>query len=136
MASESICEIAGRGRCMVAGRPYQPGDLVLSEEPYAMIIARSFDSVCCSYCCKLCVNGTMYALSAESSVRYCSEGCITADYPVHSLESLAVTTLEGEEVQGGKDAMRLVFRIASCRKKEAASSSGAINNTTVPLNGR
>lgn len=140
MESNLICEIAGRGRCVVSNRTYSPGDLVQCEEPYAMIVAESYATVACSYCCTLCIDGTMYALSSESSVRYCSEKCITADYPIHAHESQAVAALEKAQIQGrGKDSMRLLFRIACCRKSEELSSSLhslTQNKVTLPLNGR
>ena len=140
MTTISVVEVEGRGRCVIAERSYKPGDLILSEEPYAMIIAESYAEIACSYCCVLCANGTMYALSSGSSVRYCSEKCITADYPVHSYECQSIAALEEAQVQGsGRDSIRLVFRAACCRKQEAASSSSKSvkpNNVTVPLSGR
>ena len=119
MTSNSIREIPGRGRCLVAERPFAPGDLVLSEEPYAMIIVAAYAEGICSYCCTLCANGTMYALSSTSEVRYCSVKCITKDHPLNSLEAPAIAALKEAGVQGqGMDAMRLVFRVACCNKQE------------------
>jgi hypothetical protein len=139
MECNSISEIAGRGRCLLANRCYLPGDQVLTEEPYAMVVSEDYADVTCSYCCTLCAGGTMYALSADSSVRYCSEKCITADYPVLSLESSAVLAIEAAKVQGpGKDSMRLVLRIASIRKQDMSRSSSRANvpSDPYPLNGR
>ena len=136
MPSTVIQELAGRGRCVVADRSYSPGDLVIVEEPYAMVVAATHAEVVCSYCCMLCDNGTMYALSSASTVRYCSVKCITDDHPVHQYESPTVTALEEAGVQGpGWDAMRLVFRIASNRKlQQTTKSVGKVEH--VPLNGR
>ena len=106
------------------------------EEPYAMVVAATHAEIVCSYCCMLCDNGTMYALSSASTVRYCSVKCITDDHPVHQLESPTVTALEEAGVQGpGWDAMRLVFRIASCRKLQQTTKSVG-KEEHFPLNGR
>jgi hypothetical protein len=136
MPSTVIRELAGRGRCVVADRFYSPGDLVIVEEPYAMVVAATHAEIICSYCCTLCDNGTMYALSSDSTVRYCSVKCITDDHPVHQLESPTVTALVEAGVQGpGWDAMRLVFRIASYRKLQQKTKSFG-KEELVPLNGR
>lgn len=136
MSSTVVRELVGRGRCVVADKSYSPGDLVILEEPYAMVVAATYAEVVCSYCCALCDNGTMYALSSASTVRYCSVKCITDDHPVHHLESPTVTALEETGVQGpGWDAMRLVFRIASYRKLQQSTKSMG-TEVNVPLNGR
>lgn len=113
---------------------------MLSEEPYAMVVDSTYADVACSYCCTLCSNGSMYALSATSQVRYCSEQCITDDHDIHSLEVPSISALEAAVVQGqGLDAMRLVFRIASWRKHEQQANSASHNESisdTIPLNGR
>lgn len=134
-----IVQIAGRGRCVVANKSYKTGDLIFVEEPYAMVVTEEYAPIICSYCNITCVNGTMYALSSESNVRYCSEKCITADYPIHFLETTAIIELEKLGVDGsGLDSMRLVFRIAATRKHEqTALSSKIVKNVPVyPLNGR
>ena len=137
MESSSIREITGRGRCVIANRRYEPGDLVQCEEPYAMIVTEAYATVACSYCCALCIYGTMYALSSDSPVRYCSEKCIAADYPIHAYESQAIAALEEAQIQGGgKNSMRLVFRVGCCRKSEEALNSLKPNNFTVPVSGR
>lgn len=140
MHSTLVREIPGRGRCIIAGCDYSPGDLVLSEEPYAMVVDSTYADVACSYCCTLCSNGSMYALSATSQVRYCSEQCITDDHDIHSLEVPSISALEAAVVQGqGLDAMRLVFRIASWRKHEQQAKAGSHNESIsdiIPLNGR
>eukprot|EP00596_Hydrurales_sp_CCMP1899_P005157 CAMPEP_0119050410 /NCGR_PEP_ID=MMETSP1177-20130426/69792_1 /TAXON_ID=2985 /ORGANISM="Ochromonas sp, Strain CCMP1899" /LENGTH=705 /DNA_ID=CAMNT_0007028775 /DNA_START=178 /DNA_END=2298 /DNA_ORIENTATION=- len=111
-----------------------------------MVVSGMYAAVSCSYCGVICEGGTMYALSADSSVRYCSEKCITADYPVHSSESGSISALEKMGVEGGMDSMRLVFRVACCRKNEESliSSKKVLSNIPVkdgisqpiPLNGR
>jgi hypothetical protein len=140
MTSNSIKEIPGRGRCTVAERSFAPGDLVFLEQPYAMIVVAAYAEGVCSYCCTLCANGTMYALSTTSEVRYCSVKCITNDHPLNSLEAPAIAALDEAGVQGpGVDAMRLVFRAASCNKKEQTVKSGNAASSYVgiaPLIGR
>jgi hypothetical protein len=103
-----------------------------------MVVAEAYAEVACSYCGVLCVNGTMYALSSESCIRYCSEKCITADYPVHSIETAPVAALKKLGVQGhGMDPMRLVFRIGCCRKLEqTALLSKDTAAPSTPINGR
>lgn len=136
MPATVIRELPGRGRCVVADRFYSPGDLVILEEPYAMVVAATHAEIACSYCCTICESGTMYALSSASMVRYCSVKCITDDHPVHQFESPTVTALEDAGVQGpGWDAMRLVFRIASYRKLQQTKKS-VRKEEHVPLNGR
>lgn len=140
MPSTLVKEIPGRGRCIIAGCQYLPGDLVFLEEPYAMVVAAAYADVACSYCCTLCSNGSMFALSATSKVRYCSEQCITDDHDIHSLEVSSISALEAAVVQGqGLDAMRLVFRTASWRKHEQTANSTSVDDSTsssIPLNGR
>ena len=140
MTSNSIKEIPGRGRCLVAERSFAPGDLVLIEEPYAMIVVAAYAEGVCSYCCTLCANGTMYALSSTSEVRYCSVKCITNDHPLNSLEAPAIIALEEAGVQGpGVEAMRLVFRVACCNKQEQTVKSRNTVSSQVgiaPLIGR
>jgi SET domain len=136
-----IAQIEGRGRCLVANRNYAAGEVVLVEEPYAMVVSEGFAEVCCSYCARICADQTMFALSSNDCVRYCSEACITADFQLHSAEVAPIEALLGTGVQGrGMDAMRLTLRIASVRKFEKpALSLGKLNvggKPPLPLSGK
>ena len=79
-------ERPGRGRCVIAQRDIAAGELIMIEEPYAMAISKEYQEVACAYCCKLCVNTTVFAANAAVANRYCSQDCLTLDYTLHGPE--------------------------------------------------
>lgn len=120
-----------RGRCFIAARDITRGSVIIEEEPYAMVTRAAYSEVCCNYCGKTCINGTVLTLSATDRYRYCSEQCITADYRVHQHEIVALNRLTGETES---DATKLIVRIAAYRKLENAASDKT-SNTSIVENG-
>ena len=113
-----IAQLDGRGRGIIAERTYNPGDIVIVEEPYAFVVSERYAGVACGYCGRQ-VDHPMLALSPEDNTRYCCEKCITLDYPVHALEATPMAGLISTGVSGrGMDAMKLVIRIGAQRKHE------------------
>ena len=118
-----IRKVAGRGRCFIADRTFAPGDEIICEEPYAMVVTESLLEVCCSLCCKICVDQTMFTLNPTDTLRYCSEYCISKDYPIHSLEMEPLRKLLDIGVHGkGIDSLKLVIRIGATRSIEKSQT--------------
>jgi hypothetical protein len=58
-----------RGRYAIALRDVTAGECILCEDPYAHVVTEPYMEVVCFYCCKLCVNSTIFALSATDPIR-------------------------------------------------------------------
>ena len=135
--------VAGRGRCYIASEALPSNSLVIEEEPYAMITRSAYAEVCCNLCGKLCVDGTVFTVSAEDRFRYCSEACITADYPTHQHEIKVHERLlgtPGKQQQqqqqpqfGDADPSALIVRIAAKRKVEPAVTDAAASAPPVVM---
>ena len=149
MSVWEVDEIAGRGRGGVANRKIGKGEVVLEEEAVCHVVKGDVRYGCCQYCSKI-VSENAYACNETDLYRYCSEACIKADYPVHSLEMNCLTRLlkmkglitsdtksgdEAAEAEREKELepLRLVIRIAATRKHAGVSSS---EPARVPLVGK
>lgn len=130
--------VAGRGRCYFASETLPSGSLVIEEEPYAMITRSAYAEVCCNLCGKLCVDGTVFTVSAEDRFRYCSEACITADYSTHqheikAHERLLAPSPQGKQQFGDADPSALIVRIAAKRRVEPAVTNAAAGASPVVM---
>lgn len=133
VGKKMICEDAKHGgRCYVATRPLACGEVVIEEEPYAMIILEPYRDVACCWCGTLCVGGKVLTLSAEDRYRYCSEACITNDYAVHQHEVQALKRLP----ETGSDPSALVVRVAATRKTEGEKKEDGVMVPVEVCNGR
>ena len=112
--------IPNRGRALVSGRRIMRGEIILREEPFAQAASKDFSAVVCSYCATLCVGITMYQLSAEDPVRYCSEKCITEDYNEHKVEIEALCALERFADVIGLESLRIIIRALVIKKTRMA----------------
>lgn len=111
-------EVPGRGRCIFASRDIRKGDVVLVEDAFVLAINKRHAEVSCSHCGVTCdSSGTVYQVYPDDPLRYCSEHCITIDYPVHQLElpAFAATTALAEVF--GQETYRVLIRLAALRKK-------------------
>jgi hypothetical protein len=132
MSRFSVETVDGRGRCVIARDDFKKGELIVEEQPYGMVISQAYSDVTCGYCAKLCVNGTVYALSQEDSVKYCSESCITADYPQHSKETDAFRLLKNIQLTNiNMDSLKLILRCAAIRATEAEEPKDDGDNSKV-----
>jgi SET domain len=128
-----ICEDAEHGgRCYVALRPLACGEVVIEEEPYAMVTRDPYREVACCWCATLCVGGKVLTLSSEDRYRYCSEACITNDYAVHQHELQALKRLQ----EAGTDPSALVVRVAATRKTEGENEEDGVTAPAEVCNGR
>eukprot|EP01041_Mallomonas_annulata_P004777 gene4777-9503_t len=125
----AICSSTIKGRHCIATSNFKKGDVILIEEPHAMVINNPYREVACGLCGTLCIDGRVYALSAEDSVRYCSEACITRDYPEHKIECGVLNRLSDLSIQNGDSPCRLLVRIASLRKLEGSEINPLGNNS-------
>ena len=94
--------------------------------------------VACGLCGKLCIAGNVFALSPKDSVYYCSEGCITRDYPVHQKEVSVLERLEKLDIRSGDGPCRLLTRMASIRSTERHTGEGesACSESLLPALGK
>lgn len=110
-----IQERPGRGRCAIAKQGYQPGDIIIQEEPYAFIVTHGFRDYTCCNCCKFCINEKMFATHIDDKSRYCSENCILKDNLIHTKEIEFLLKLDdiGGADNNSLDTCRLIIRIAA-----------------------
>ncbi len=126
MASWYVDIVTGRGRCLLAKDAIDKGQIVLEEEPFAMVVSQPYSDVACGFCGKLCINGVVYALNQEDSVKYCSEACITTDYPVHALELDALKLLKNVQLPSiNIDSLKLIIRCGCVRASEKSESNSS-----------
>lgn len=134
-----VREVGGRGRAGVARSKIAKGDIVIEEEAVCHVVKGDVRYGCCQYCSKI-VSENAYACNETDLYRYCSEACIKADYPVHSLEIDCLARLlkmkglltsdnklgdEAAEAERERELepLRLVIRVAAHRKLSGVSSS-------------
>lgn len=134
----SFSERDGCGRILTAAQDIAKGSVVIAEEPYAMTINKRHAEVSCSYCGHTCdSHGTVYQVSPDDPLRYCSEKCITVDYPIHQLEISALTALISFADIFGHEVFRMLIRVACMRKAEGATiAAEAAARPIHPLVGR
>lgn len=113
----SFSEQEGKGRFVVAARDIRKGEVVLIEEACVVAINRRHAFVTCSHCGATSDGtGTVFQLSPEDTLRYCSEHCISVEFPVHQLEvPVMVATTAFSEVFG-QESYRTLIRLACQRK--------------------
>ncbi|XP_025114304.1 histone-lysine N-methyltransferase SMYD3-like isoform X2 [Pomacea canaliculata] len=63
---------------------YKKGDVIMTSEPYAHVLALRHRSERCSYC--LMRSADLKRCTACTQLRYCSKKCQRADWSVHKLE--------------------------------------------------
>jgi hypothetical protein len=68
-------EREGRGRCLVAARPFAPGDLLLEQAPYAAVLLD--DAPACDACGRVAQGGAaeLKRCTRCRAVRYCGAEC-------------------------------------------------------------
>ncbi len=125
MPSYKIECIQDRGRAIVSTRLIKNGEVILREEAFAISASKDFSAVVCSYCAALCIGTTMYQLSTDDPVRYCSEKCITEDYTLHKVEVEALRVLERFADVIGMESLRIIIR-ASVIKRTKISADPAV----------
>lgn len=114
-----LTDKAGAGRTAVASVNIKKGTIIMQEEPYAMAINKQHAEVTCTHCgVTSSASGTVFQCSPEDPMRYCSESCITTDYPVHQLEIERFNSLARFSSVFGDIVLRLLIRIACLRKYE------------------
>lgn len=119
----AFSEEEGKGRFVTALRPIKKGEVVICEEALTVAINRRHAEVSCSYCGATCDSaGTVYQVSPEDPLRYCSERCITVDYPVHQREVGVLAALAEYSNVFGQESFRTLVRVACLRSMEGAAT--------------
>ena len=135
----SVQHDATRGRYVCSNRAYKLGEVVLSEECFALVVRDAYGEVACAYCCRLCVGEPVVAIAADDPIRYCSASCAQSDYGVHAHEAKAVGLLprlsvQGVDVRAMSDSLRIAIRLGAIRKH--GGCSGCSGGRLHPLFGR
>jgi hypothetical protein len=128
-----VCSLPGRGRCVIASKDYHRGDVILMEEPYAMVIHHYLQATCAT-CGTTPNSGQIFGISPDDPQRYCSQQCLTNDSRIHTAEAQAMKLSRELGVDGGLDACNLLIRIAAVRKFESSSENS--RPKSFPLLGR
>ncbi|CAG0918930.1 unnamed protein product [Notodromas monacha] len=88
-----------RGRFYVATRQIQPGEIVLVEKPYAVVLFAENWSTHCQYCADVVKNGI--PCSKCATVIFCSESCRKKAKRYHSVECEHMMSLAQFACTGG-----------------------------------
>lgn len=120
------------GRYVVAKQALQPGATVLTDRPYAAVVADAHRGYVCSRCLHVSSARVYQCGGCGEQARYCSEACMRQDAEaVHGQgECRALVGLARLGVDGDSQPMRLAVRIAVAnavrerrQQEDAAASS-------------
>jgi hypothetical protein len=117
-----VCLLPGRGRCVIASKDYQRGDVILQEQPYAMVIHHYLQTTC-AHCGTTPNSGQIFGISPDDPQRYCSQHCLSSDSKIHTIEAKAMKLSRELGVDGGLDPCNLLIRIAAVRNFENLSEN-------------
>ena len=139
-----IQTIVGRGRCCILSKYLESGNIAICEEAYALVSLHHFS---CAYCCRTIRNAetnsvTMYETAKDDPNKYCSQECLTQDFPVHKheIEALKIISSVYSKGEGSAlsqyvdlDRLRLLTRISAKSKYETEMCGKSKENCPVDL---
>ncbi|KAF3788479.1 Histone-lysine N-methyltransferase [Nymphaea thermarum] len=105
-----------KGRCLIADRDFSPGEVVISQEPYASVVDTSCHGKTCDSC--FSSNNSLKKCSICKMVWYCGTSCQKAEWNLHQLECQALVSLSKEKRKMLTPSIRLMVRILIRRKQQ------------------
>eukprot|EP00903_Cladosiphon_okamuranus_P008244 g7936.t1 len=113
-----ITQDAVSGRCVVASRDLEAGELVLHEPPFAKVVRRDCADRQCASCCRHVADGGKVEADAPFAV-YCSRACKAREAALRSAEAGAIGKLAGISAARDVDIdlLRMVLRLLITRAR-------------------
>ncbi|GAQ83819.1 hypothetical protein KFL_001630160 [Klebsormidium nitens] len=113
-----IEERTGRGRCLVAGRTFLPGELILTQAPYAHVLDEANQGNRCDACFVVGGEG-LRRCGGCKLVMYCDQKCQRSTWPLHQHECRAISALRRLHGTVPTPTLRLAFRVMAMRTLQA-----------------
>ncbi|CAM9457536.1 unnamed protein product [Pylaiella littoralis] len=106
------------GRCVVASRDLEAGELVIHEPPFAKVVRRDCAGRQCASCCRQVTEGGTVVADVPFAV-YCSRACKAEEAALRSVEAGALGKLAGISAARDVDVdlLRMVLRLLIVRAK-------------------
>ncbi|XP_043704590.1 histone-lysine N-methyltransferase ASHR1 isoform X4 [Telopea speciosissima] len=105
-----------KGRCLVSIRDFSPGDVIISQEPYASVPNNSSVDVKCDGCF---TSSNLKKCSACQAVWYCGSMCQKLEWKLHRLECQALAGLSKNRRKSVTPSIRLMMRLYLKRKLQS-----------------
>uniref|UniRef100_A0A7S3D0Q7 Uncharacterized protein n=1 Tax=Palpitomonas bilix TaxID=652834 RepID=A0A7S3D0Q7_9EUKA len=123
-------ERRGRGRCVIANKPFRAGEVVLRNSAFSYILQSKVAAERCHHCFQR--KGKPMSCNGCKRARYCSRDCQKADWALHKYECCAESAL-GYNDMGlpVDDDVRLLFRtaVAYSLEQQAEVESGEVEGS-------
>ncbi|PIA27178.1 hypothetical protein AQUCO_08200002v1 [Aquilegia coerulea] len=101
-----------KGRCLITTKDFFPGDVIISQEPYASVPTHSSGS----RCDKCFASRNLKKCSACQISFYCSTTCQKSEWKLHQLECHALKKLSKDRRQSLTPSIRMMVRLYLRRK--------------------
>ncbi|KAJ1293970.1 hypothetical protein BS78_01G111000 [Paspalum vaginatum] len=123
----SVASVPGKGRGLVAARTFFPGEVILSQEPYASTPNKILVGSSCDHCF---ASGNLRKCSMCRVTWYCGSDCQKEEWKLHQLECRAMAALSEDRKKMLTPTIRLMVRLVLRRKlqNEKAIPSSGIDN--------
>ncbi|CAL4935494.1 unnamed protein product [Urochloa decumbens] len=123
----AVASIPGKGRGLVASRTFFPGEVIISQEPYASTPNKILVGSSCDHCF---ASSNLKKCSICRVTWYCSSDCQKEEWKLHQLECRAMAVLTEDRKKMLTPTIRLMVRLVLKRKlqiEKAIPSSGIDN---------
>ncbi|KAJ4972812.1 hypothetical protein NE237_005986 [Protea cynaroides] len=105
-----------KGRCIVSTTNFSPGDVIISQDPYASVPNNSSVDVKCDGCF---TSSNLKKCSACQAVWYCGSMCQKSEWKLHRLECQALARLSKDRRKSVSPSIRLMMRLYLKRKLQS-----------------
>ncbi|KAM7252931.1 hypothetical protein ACFE04_025549 [Oxalis oulophora] len=104
-----------KGRCLVTTKDFNPGEVIISQEPYVCVPNTNTSPVNkCDGC--FASTSSIKKCSACHTVYYCGSSCQKLEWKLHRLECLALCTLPKDKRKSLTPTIRLMLKLYLRRK--------------------
>eukprot|EP00268_Persea_americana_P038152 TRINITY_DN3779_c0_g1_i23.p1 TRINITY_DN3779_c0_g1~~TRINITY_DN3779_c0_g1_i23.p1 ORF type:complete len:461 (-),score=63.36 TRINITY_DN3779_c0_g1_i23:2850-4232(-) len=121
----AVSSLPDKGRCLVATRSFAPGEVIISQEPYACIPNNPSAVVRCDGCF---ASGNLKKCSGCRMTWYCGSTCQKSEWKLHQLECQGLASLTEDRRKMLTPSIRLMVRLVLKKKLQ---SEQVIPTTTV-----
>lgn len=111
----TVSTLPDKGRCLLSGRDFFPGDVILSEEPYISVPNKASNGSRCESCF---IASNLKKCSACQVVWYCGSTCQKSDWKLHRVECRALSALEKDRRKSLTPSIRLMVKLYLRKKLE------------------
>ncbi|KAA3447525.1 histone-lysine N-methyltransferase ASHR1 [Gossypium australe] len=109
----AVASIPGKGRGLVASRTFFPGEVIISQQPYASTPNKILVGSSCDHCF---ASSNLKKCSVCRITWYCSSDCQKAGWRLHQIECRAMAALTEDRKKMLTPTIRLMVRLVLKRK--------------------